>query len=227
MIETIAHPTDFSEASERAFAHALCLALAAKARLLPVARQGWRGRRLGVLSPRARDVGPLGLTGCRRAHAEIATKLGIIARHTRVPSLFIGPKANGDGDAMSGAMRLNRVLLPLAHKPSPRHAFRMLSEMLTCIGAPPSALRLLHAGETAPLVIAPAGAQSPPVELATGPVVDTILGAAERSLADLIAMPTAGRQGIFDALNGSTTEQVLRHAPCPLLTLHASSSASG
>jgi nucleotide-binding universal stress UspA family protein len=39
--------------------------------------------------------------------------------------------------------------------------------------------------------------------------------------ADLIAMTTAGRHGFLDALRGSTTEQVLEHAPCPVLAVHA------
>jgi len=32
-------------------------------------------------------------------------------------------------------------------------------------------------------------------------------------------MPTAGHQGFLDALRGSTTEQVLRKAPCPVLAI--------
>ena len=37
--------------------------------------------------------------------------------------------------------------------------------------------------------------------------------------ADLIAMTTAGHQGFLDALRGSTSERVLRHAPCPVLVV--------
>jgi nucleotide-binding universal stress UspA family protein len=32
-------------------------------------------------------------------------------------------------------------------------------------------------------------------------------------------MPTAGHHGVLDALRGSTTERVIRHAPCPVLAL--------
>ena len=52
-----------------------------------------------------------------------------------------------------------------------------------------------------------------------GDVVGTIAVAAMR--ADLLAMPTAGRQGLGDILRGSTTERVLRDAPCPVLALPA------
>jgi nucleotide-binding universal stress UspA family protein len=51
--------------------------------------------------------------------------------------------------------------------------------------------------------------------------VEAILSAASYYLADLLVMPTAGRHGFLDALRGSTTEQVLRRAPCALLALPA------
>jgi nucleotide-binding universal stress UspA family protein len=44
---------------------------------------------------------------------------------------------------------------------------------------------------------------------------------------DAIAMPTAGHHGILDALRGSTTERVIRHAPCPVFALSAASPGSG
>jgi hypothetical protein len=55
----------------------------------------------------------------------------------------------------------------------------------------------------------------------TGDVVSTILKAADEQQADLIAMPTAGHHGFLDAVRGSTTERVLRHAPCPVLAVPA------
>ena len=53
----------------------------------------------------------------------------------------------------------------------------------------------------------------------SGQPVETILRAATERNADLIVMATAGRQGFLDALRGSTTERVLRHAPCPVLAV--------
>jgi nucleotide-binding universal stress UspA family protein len=49
--------------------------------------------------------------------------------------------------------------------------------------------------------------------------VETILAVAGEQGADLIVMTTKGRHGFLDALRGSTTEQVLRHAWCPVLAL--------
>jgi len=56
----------------------------------------------------------------------------------------------------------------------------------------------------------------------TGEVVDEILSLSEERDADLIAMATAGRNGFLEALSGSTTEQVLREAKCPVLAIPAS-----
>jgi nucleotide-binding universal stress UspA family protein len=49
--------------------------------------------------------------------------------------------------------------------------------------------------------------------------VDSIIEAAGDWQPDLIGMPTAGHHGFLDALRGSTTERVLRRAPCPLLVV--------
>lgn len=47
-----------------------------------------------------------------------------------------------------------------------------------------------------------------------------IVAAARRTDADLIAMTTHGRSGIGRALLGSVADEVLRHAPCPVLLVH-------
>jgi hypothetical protein len=40
-------------------------------------------------------------------------------------------------------------------------------------------------------------------------------------------MPTAGHQGFLDVLRGSTSERVLRHAPCPVLSIPAGRPQAG
>jgi nucleotide-binding universal stress UspA family protein len=52
--------------------------------------------------------------------------------------------------------------------------------------------------------------------------VKEILAATDLIGAELIVMPTAGRAGVFEALRGSTTERVLRHASCPILAVPVS-----
>jgi nucleotide-binding universal stress UspA family protein len=143
-----------------------------------------------------------------------------LARRTHVPSIFIGPNARGFVNNTSGEMRLERVLVPVAHDPPPAHALKRLASLLAPLGVAPSAFHLLHVGEERP-PIAPdiIGDGGEKVELASGPAVETIVKKAEETRADLIAMPTAGHKGLLEALRGSTTERVLRQAPCPLLAV--------
>jgi nucleotide-binding universal stress UspA family protein len=54
-----------------------------------------------------------------------------------------------------------------------------------------------------------------------------ILATAAEFKADLIVMGTHGRSGIGRLLLGSVTEEVLRKAPCPVLTVKAPVSAKG
>jgi hypothetical protein len=50
----------------------------------------------------------------------------------------------------------------------------------------------------------------------------SILSAAADFVADVIVMATHGRTGFSRAFFGSIAEEVLREAPCPVLTVHSS-----
>src|SRR5262249_4880535 len=58
------------------------------------------------------------------------------------------------------------------------------------------------------------------IRLTDGEPVAEILSAAEESNCDLIVMGTHGRTGFRRLLLGSVAEQVLRRAPCPVLTVN-------
>jgi nucleotide-binding universal stress UspA family protein len=55
--------------------------------------------------------------------------------------------------------------------------------------------------------------------LLSGDPAEEILRLAERERADLIVMSTHGRTGLSRMLMGSVAEDVVRRAPCPVLTL--------
>jgi nucleotide-binding universal stress UspA family protein len=55
--------------------------------------------------------------------------------------------------------------------------------------------------------------------VALGDAVTEIVAVAEEAPCDLIVMGTHGRTGLRRALLGSVAEQVLRRAPCPVLTV--------
>ena len=54
-----------------------------------------------------------------------------------------------------------------------------------------------------------------------------ILAVAGECAADLVVMATRGHDGFLDALRGSTTERVVRHARCPVLGLPVGARDSG
>ena len=86
--------------------------------------------------------------------------------------------------------------------------------------APGASVQLLHVGERAPNLLDENGKSlNLPIIIRKGPVVETILEVAENLHAELIAMPTAGRHGLLDALRGSTTARILDDARWPLLAI--------
>lgn len=141
-----------------------------------------------------------------------------VAREAHIPTLFFGPEAKPFVDAETGAMSLNRIVMPIAGQPSPRRAINTLKSLFS-----PSqyAWNLIHVGDTSPWIVDKSSGEPLNVELVQGPVIETILKTADRKQADLMAMPTAGHDGFLDALRGSTTERVLHDSRLPLLALPA------
>ncbi len=266
-VEAIAHPTDFSEASADAFAHALRLALEFRCRLDLLHVRSPDGDGEWSSFPRVRETLALwGILPVDAAHAQVKEKLGIevrkieiehhdplrgvagfllshrpnlvvmathgaqglsrflsesvsegIAQKTRVPALFLGPNARPFVDAKTGRLHLKSAVIPVAPHPSPSHALLLFHHLFGDLGL---VRRFIHVGNERFALTGPGGARESVMNL-QGPTVDTILAAANTYLADLLVMPTAGRHGFLDALRGSTTEQVLHRAPCPLLALPA------
>ena len=58
------------------------------------------------------------------------------------------------------------------------------------------------------------------VRVATGDPANEIVSMAKEEKADLIVLPTHGRTGFSHVFFGSVAEKVVRHAECPVLTLH-------
>ena len=146
-----------------------------------------------------------------------------VFRRSTIPTLFFAPGARGFVDPLSGDIQLRRVLVPVDFSPPPGRALAAVEWFCTLLTGANVAVDLLHVGEEAPPLRGAAANTLPPVMLRSGSVVQTIVDAAIELDADLICMPTAGHHGVLDALRGSTTERVIRHAPCPVLALAAGS----
>jgi len=268
IIRSIVHPTDFSDASAEAFAHALRIAVAMKCKLYilhvatapadedwmsfphvretlarwgffdagepPSAIQSKLGMTirkvelapgspvdgiLAFLDKHEADLIVLGTEGrqgtARWLHGSVAEKL---ARHARTPTLFVPAKVRGFVDQARGELDLHRVLIPVDRQPKPTEAIAIVMEFARSLSGSVEE-RLIHVGSNPPRVKQASDPHRIPIAIRHGDVVDTIVSEAAEWPADLIGMPTAGHDGFLDALRGSTTERVLRQAPCPLLAV--------
>lgn len=145
-----------------------------------------------------------------------------MARRSRTMTLFVPAEAKRFLVSLEdGSLTLRNILIPVDHAPDPRAAIEF-ARRVAGIAADKVTITLLHVG-----------ADMPDIRFADGPAwrvarvrrdgdpVEEIVAVADALKAELIVMPTAGRAGVFEALRGSTTERVLRQAPCPLLAVPA------
>jgi nucleotide-binding universal stress UspA family protein len=275
-IRSILHPTDFSDLSAAAFAHALRIALAARSKLHLLHVSQYDANEVLAFPHAQRLLAQWGLSREDDPPWTIASKLGIevdniriklqeptqaivdflsehgsdlvvlathgrdgvahwlqgsvaegVFRRSAIPTLFIAPGARGFVDPVSGDVQLKRVLVPVDFSPPPGRAIAAIQRFGQLLTGANVAVDLLHVGAAAPRLRVASSSALLPVILRSGNVVKSIVDAAIEFDADAIAMPTAGHHGVLDALRGSTTERVIRHAPCPVFALSAASPRSG
>jgi len=145
-----------------------------------------------------------------------------LARRSKTMTLFVPREARGFVSEQDGSFSLRRVLLPVDHHPSAEAAVQFVTRAAQVMGQGTVEITLLHVGQDSemPELSLPEGERwSWSTVRQAGPVVERIVEAANELSVDLVAMVTAGREGILDALRGSTTEQVLRQISCPLLAV--------
>ncbi len=61
----------------------------------------------------------------------------------------------------------------------------------------------------------------------TGHIPEAVTRICEEKNIDLVIMTTRGRRGLTHILEGSTTEETVRLAPCPVLVLHLNEKTKG
>jgi len=271
-IASVVHPTDFSAASQRAFAHAMAVALIRRASLtlLHVStdeRGEWSGfpavrqtlERWHLLRPGSTQEEVATAVGVKVKKVTVSSRSPVsavtdyvhrkrtdllvvgteqreglarflhgstaaaMARRSRTMTLFVPAEAQRCLVSLEdGSLTLRNILIPIDHAPDPRAAFEFARRVARIAGGDAVTITLLHVG-----------ANMPDIRFADGPAwkvarvrrdgdpVEQIVATADALKAELIVMTTAGRAGVFEALRGSTTERVLRHASCPLLAVPA------
>ncbi|MGA8171861.1 MAG: universal stress protein [Methylocystis sp.] len=137
------------------------------------------------------------------------------ARRAHSRTLFLREDQNGFVDSRTGAVSLDTILFPVGAGVFAEDAWRWLS-LFARVVAPNSRIHLLHIGSSRPTNI---GEIDGAVDIRLGPVVEAIADVAWEIRADMIVMPTVGREGLLDELRGSLAERVLREAPCPVMTI--------
>lgn len=271
LVETVLHPSDFSEASDDAFAHGLAIALRRKTRLTMLhvgsgrpTNETWSSFpgvretliRWGLLeegSPRSAvreeldvKIDKIAIKSSDRVGAiadfieKHPAELTVVAtggrdglaqwlqpsvaertaRRADTMTLFVPKGARGFVSMDDGAARVENILVPIDRQPSPEGAVDLAARAAEAFGEASATVHLLHVGDRELSV------SHPEVEGTSwrsvseeGEPVDVIVSLADRVSADLIVMATEGHDGFLDALRGSTTEQVLRRAPCPVLAV--------
>jgi nucleotide-binding universal stress UspA family protein len=272
LVRSVLHPTDFSPASDRAFVHALAIALFRETRftILHVgehSRLDWAEfppvrltlERWNLLTPgceRTAVFDELGIRVAKLAVPGLFTAAAIgdylerdphdlvvlatagrnglarwlrgsvaerVARSSHTMTLFVPADARRNLVSLAdGDLTLASVLVPVDHHPKPGAALEFACRVAEGIGDKRVPIVVLHVGDPD---------SRPSFELKDGETwafervqragdpVEQILAMAEETGANLIVMPTAGRDGFLDAMRGSTTERVLRRAPCPVLAV--------
>jgi nucleotide-binding universal stress UspA family protein len=269
MTAPIMHPTDFSDLSMNAFAHALKISLTVRCKLYiahiaeHVDADDWQFfphvretlARWALLDAGASTSTIFDKLGVEVTKVEISPQdpvpglahflaghpceLIVLATHGReglprwikpsvaeamsrrahLQTLFIPPDGNGFVDAAAGAFNLKHLLVPIDHKPAAGPALAAIERFCRALAVTPD-IHILHIGNEMPALPPPADSRHRMSEqVLAGNVVEGILQAAKETGANLIGMATAGHHGILDALRGSTTERVLREAPCPVLAI--------
>lgn len=140
------------------------------------------------------------------------------------PVLLIPPNCAGFIDGQSGAGSLERVLVPVDHRPHPAPGYDAAELFIRTLPGDEIQLATYHVG-----------AKHPEIDLLHADpawrvhhwtqdgvnVIDSVLETAQTWNADLIVAVTEGRLNFLDNLRGSTVDRLLHRAKTPVLVVPA------
>lgn len=152
----------------------------------------------------------------RWLHKAIAEPL---ARRSGAMTLFVPRAGRGFVSLNDGSVALKKI-----RDPDPQPALEKALLLARGLGCSTGEFRLVHVGprRTAPVLDPPSGqGWSYDLVETRGDVVNEILKTGQDWNPDLMVLATQGHLDFLDALCGSTTEQVLHGARCPILAVPA------
>lgn len=149
------------------------------------------------------------------------SKAESIAHQSHVPTLFVPEGTRGCVSLETGDVTMERVIVPVDAFPCPNEAIERGLRGLAAFGSDNAKLVLLHVGSTTmPDIRIPDGPWEIEQQVVpSGDPAKEILALAGETKANLIVMVTEGAHGFMDVFRGSTTDQVVRNAPCPVLAV--------
>jgi len=145
-----------------------------------------------------------------------------VLHDSRTMALFVPETGRGFVSLDHGGFTLRRVLIPVDSQPDPRAAITYAFRAAVFSSEELVRMHLLHVGsaEAAPQIDIPIRPYLAWEMLnRTGDVSEQILQAAQTIEADLLVMPTTGSHGFLDARRSGIAQQIVRSAPCPVLTV--------
>jgi nucleotide-binding universal stress UspA family protein len=220
-VSSVLHPTDFSPASDRAFAHALAIAVIRQTELTilhvdPSAESDVEWSRFPPVRKYLERWGLLEPGSARSAiFDELSVRVTKVAVRGRQAVLETAGFVDGDPPDLIVLATEGREGPSRWFNRSDAEAMARWTKTMTLF-VPADANRGLVSLDSGNLTLKNILV---PVDTVPDCTAAAILAAAESHAADLIVMATAGHDGVLDALRGSTTEQVLRRASCPLLAV--------
>ena len=144
-----------------------------------------------------------------------------IASKTRTPTLFVPSGSHGCVSLETGEVTLEHIIVPVDREPDPGDAIERGLRAMSAFGSANAKLSLVHVGGSEmPHIPVPDGPWNVEHHLIpSGNPANEILALAKSTNANLIAMVTDGEHGFLDAFRGTTTDHVVRNAPCPVLAI--------
>ena len=145
-----------------------------------------------------------------------------VARKAGNMTLFIPQSTEGFVSVEDGALKLEKILIPVDDDPPPRVAVQAAVALVDAVNCENVSFVTVHVGDdqTNPSIHPSPHSQGTWTHaVRPGDVVQEILQVEQEEQPNLIVMSTQGHNGFLDALRGSTTERVIREAHCPILTI--------